>query len=181
MHKSFLLVAAMASVALAPVLLPIPAAVAADKAGGVARLGGANGWDAYLDQGTRGKICFLIGKPKRVEGAHAKSDDVRMSVTHRPREHAENVINFILGFRAKKDSDAALAVDGRKFDLFTDKDGAWARDSATDRAIVTAMMRGKAATVKVEAERGKAGVDTYDLIGFGAALALIDKACGVRR
>jgi invasion protein IalB len=181
MHKRFFLATAMALVALAPALLPAQAAVAADKAAGVTRLGGSGGWDAYLDQGANGKICFLIGKPKRVEGGRAKQDEVRMSVTHRPRDHAENVVNFILGFRAKKDSDAALEVDGRKFALFTDKDGAWARDSATDRAVVMAMMRGKSATIKAEPEHGKPGIDSYDLAGFGGALTLIDKACGVRR
>lgn len=181
MHTRFFLFAAMASVALAPVLLPASAAIAADKATGVTRLGGANGWDAYLDRGANGKICFLIGKPKRIEGAHAKQDEVRMSVTHRPRDHAENVVNFIIGFRAKKDSDAVLDVGGRKFDLFTNKDGAWARDAATDRAVVTAMAHANSATIKAEPEHGKPGADSYDLNGFGAALALIDKACAVRR
>lgn len=181
MHERFFLAAAVALVALGPVLLPTQAAVAADKATGVTRLGGSGGWDAYLDQGANGKICFLIGKPKSIEGGHAKQDEVRMSVTHRPRDHVDNVVNFILGFRAKKDSDAALEVDGRKFALFTDKDGAWARDAATDRAVVMAMMRGKSAAIKADPEHGKSGADSYNLDGFGAALTLIDKACGVRR
>jgi invasion protein IalB len=180
MHKRYFPIAAVALAALAPLLLPAHASVAAEKTG-VTSLGGANGWNAYLDQGAKGKICFLIGKPKRIEGAHAKQDEVRMSVTHRPHDHAENVVNFILGFRAKKDSDAVLQIDGRKFALFTDKDGAWARDAATDRAVTTAMGHGKAATIKAEPEHGKPGADSYDLSGFGAALALIDKACNVRR
>ncbi|HEX4113557.1 MAG TPA: invasion associated locus B family protein [Stellaceae bacterium] len=183
LNRSFLY-AALTVLALCPAV----AAVAAQqngnaKAGGsqVKRLGGAGAWEAYLDDAQGGKICYLIGKPKKVERGRAKADEVRMSVTHRPSDKVANVVNFILGYRAKKDSDATLDIDGKKFSLFTDKDGAWTRDAATDRAVVTALTKGKSAALKAAPDHGGPTTDVYDLNGFTATVALIDKACGVKR
>jgi hypothetical protein len=169
------------------VLYPAVAVVAAsnDKAAKAAvaqvkHLGGNGAWDAYVDDARGGKICYLIGKPKKIEGGGTKSE-VRMSVTHRPADKVANVVNFNLGFRAKKDTEATLEIDGKKFSLFTDKDGAWTRDAATDRSVVNAMTRGKSAILKAAAERGASGADIYDLSGFTAGVDLIDKACGVKR
>jgi hypothetical protein len=147
----------------------------------VKRLGGTGPWSSYLDDAAGGKICYLIGKAKKVGGGSGKAEDVRLSVTHRPADKVTNVINFLLGFRAKKGSDATLDVDGHKFSLFTDKDGAWTRDSATDRAVVNALGHGISAKIEAKPEHGAAVTDTYDLTGFTAALTLIDKACGIRR
>ncbi len=167
----------------APMSLLVSAPAQAQKAGvaPVQRLGTSGAWDAYVDEAPGGKICFIIGKPSKVDGGHAKPDEVRLSVTHRPSDKVANVVNFILGYRAKNDSDAVLDIDGRKFSLFTDKDGAWTRDAASDRAVVNAMSRGRNAIIKAEPEHGKPTADGYDLSGFTAALQMIDKACGIRR
>jgi hypothetical protein len=178
LDRSFLYAALMA-LALSPAVVAVAAPRAAISQ--VKRLGGTGAWEAYLDEAQGGKICYLIGKPKKVEGGHIKPDDVRMSVTHRPSDKVANVINFILGYRAKKDSDATLDIDGKKFSLFTDKDGAWTRDAATDRAVVNALTKGKSASLKATGEHGGVTKDVYDLNGFTAAVSLIDKACGVKR
>jgi len=160
-------------------LMPHPAA--AQKIAPVTRLGSSGIWDAYEDDAPGGKICFLVGKPSKIDKGHSKPDDVRMSVTHRPADKVANVVNFILGYRAKPDSDALLDIDGQKFPLFTNKDGAWTRDAQTDKKVVRAMTRGRSAVIKAEPERGTPTADTYDLTGFTSALELIDKACGIRR
>ena len=179
MPKPFLIYAALTVLALCPAM----GARAASKAdvSAVKHLGGTGAWEAYIDDAPGGKICYLIGKAKKAEGGRGKAEDVRMSVTHRPADKVSNVVNFTLGFRAKKDSDAILDIDGKKFPLFTDKDGAWARDSTTDRAVVNAMTRGKDAILKAEPEHGGPTTEVYDLTGFTAGVGLIDKACGIKR
>jgi hypothetical protein len=167
--------------ALAATLVAESATAETAGAAAVKRLGGSGAWEAYVDDAPGGKICFLVGKPNKVDPAHAKPDEVRMSVTHRPSDKVANVVNFILGYRAKTGSDAVLDIDGKKFPLFTDKDGAWTRDAATDRAVVIAMTKGNAAIVKAEPERGRPTADAYDLGGFTATVGMIDKACGVKR
>lgn len=148
---------------------------------GINRLGGAQGWDAYAETVKGAKICYLIGKPAKSEPAGAKRSAVFASVTHRPGEKRFNEVSFTSGYLFKEGSDAQLAIDSKKFSLFTDKDGAWTHDSATDKAVVDAMAKGRQAIITGTSARGTVTTDTYSLDGFGKALAEIDKACAVKR
>ncbi len=148
---------------------------------GVNRIGGAKGWDAYLDTVRGAKVCYLIGKPSKSEPANAKRSAIFASVTHRPSEKRFNEVSFTSGYLFKEGSDAELAIDGKKFSLFTDKEGAWTRDAATDKEVVEAMAKGREAIIKGVSARGTATTDSYPLEGFTQALNAIDKACGVKR
>ena len=148
---------------------------------GVARLGGAQGWDAYSDTEKGHKICYLVGEPSKSEPAGAKRNKVYVSVTHRPAEKITNEVSFNAGYLFKDGSDAELMVDSRKFTLFTNKDSAWARDPATDKAVVEALAKGKQAVLKGTSARGTETTDTYSLAGLSQALGQIDKTCGVKR
>lgn len=144
-------------------------------------LGDAQSWSAYVDTLKSGKVCYLVGRPIKSEPANLKRGDVFIYVTHRPAEKTFNVVSFTPGYPYKEGSDAEFAVEANKFDLFTSKESAWARDAATEKAIVEAMIKGKQATLKGISARGTATTDTYSLGGFAQALGLIDKACGVKR
>ena len=79
-----------------------------------------------------------------------------------------------------RDRAPSLDIDGKKFTLFTNKNSAWANDAAEDEAVTIALSKGKRATVKAVTLHGIASTDTYSLEGLAAALAFIDKACGVK-
>jgi hypothetical protein len=148
---------------------------------GVTRLGGAQGWDAYSDTEKSHKICYVVGEPTKSEPTGAKRNKIYASVTHRPAEKISNEVSFNAGYLFKEGSDAELMVDSRKFTLFTNKDAAWARDPATDKAVVEALAKGKQAVLKGVSARGTETTDTYALAGLSQALAQIDKTCGVKR
>jgi hypothetical protein len=148
---------------------------------GVTRLGGAQGWDAYSDTEKAHRICYVVGEPSKSEPANAKRNKIYASITHRPTEKISNEVSFNAGYLFKEGSDAELMVDSRKFTLFTNKDTAWARDPATDKAVAEALAKGKQAVLKGTSARGTDTTDTYSLAGLGQALAQIDKACGVKR
>ena len=153
----------------------------AEAPGTPSHLGGAQGWDAYTDTEKGQKFCYLVGKPNKSEPASAKRDPIYASIAHRPAEKATNVVSFNAGYLFKENSDAELSVDGKKFSLFTNKDAAWTRDAATDKAVTEAMAKGKQAVIKGMSARGTETSDTYNLAGFSQALGLIDKACNVKR
>jgi hypothetical protein len=169
---------ALAACAAAPAAAA-PAAVAQDAA--TQQLLAAQSWSAlaYSDKG--GKVCYLVGTPEKSEPAGLSRGRVDLYITHRPGEKALNVVHFDAGYPYKPGVSADLEIDGKKFTLFTDKDAAWASDSATDKAITEALAKGKRASLKGSSARGTATTDTYVLGGFDKALAAIDKACGVKR
>jgi hypothetical protein len=145
------------------------------------RLGGVGAWNAYLYKAKSGRVCYLAGAPQKSEPAKFKRKPRSATVTHRPDENVFNVVSFDEGYLLKEGSDASLDIGGTDFDLFTKGDGAWSRTSDLDKAIVEAMAKAKQAVVKGTPQKGPPTTDTYSLAGFTQTLALIDKACGVKR
>ena len=145
------------------------------------RLGAADAWTAYAYSEKTGKVCYLAGELKKSEPAGGKRKHPVAMVTHRPGEKIANVVSFVEGYPLKEGSEVSLDIGGAKFDLFTKGDSAWARTPELDKSIVEAMAKGKQAIVKGTPQKGTATTDTYSLAGFARALALIDKACDVKR
>jgi hypothetical protein len=171
-----------ALMALAPLTLtaaPQPKPPAADA--GPKTLGAAKNWSAFSAGSGKSQVCYLVGKPAKTLPEHVQRGRIALNVTHRPGENTFNTVNFQLGYDTKPDSAAELTIDGKKYDLFTAKQGAWAKDAATDKAVTIALSKGKEAVIKAVSERNNTSTDTYSLDGFGAMLALIDKACNVKR
>jgi hypothetical protein len=145
------------------------------------RIGGAKGWDAFAYTEKGAKVCYLVGQPEKSEPKGLSRGRVDAYITHRPADKAVNVVHFDAGYPYKDGATAELDVDGRKFQLFTAKDAAWASDAAEDKAVTDALGKGKHAILKGSSARGSATTDTYALDGFKDALAAIDKTCGVKR
>jgi hypothetical protein len=145
------------------------------------RLGAAESWTAYAYKEKSGKVCYVAGEPQKREPAAVKRKHPLAMVTHRPGEKVTNVVSFVEGYPLKEGSDVSLEIGGAKFDLFTKGDSAWARTAELDKAIVEAMVKGKQGVVKGTPQKGPATTDTYPLAGFAQALALIDKACEIKR
>ena len=145
------------------------------------RLGAADSWVAYSSAEKGGQICYVVGQPAKTEPANIKRDPIHLLVTHNTADKTTNVISFIAGYKFKDGSEAPLAVGDKSFDLFTKDDTAWARDPATDKAIVAAMLKGKQAVIKGSSAKGTATTDTYNLAGFSKVIEDIDKACKVKR
>jgi Invasion associated locus B (IalB) protein len=145
------------------------------------RLGTAEGWSAYTYEEKSGKVCFVAGEPRKSEPPRAKRGRPLAMVTHRPGEKVTNVVSFAEGYPLKEGSDVGLDIGGAKFEMFTKGDSAWARTADLDKAIVEAMAKGKQAVVTAAPQKGPTTTDTYSLVGFAQALAMIDKACDVKR
>jgi hypothetical protein len=145
-------------------------------------IGEVESWKAYTYPVDGGKICYLVGKPAKSEPAGVKRAGVNALVTHNTADKSTNVVSFIAGYNYPERAEVDLNVDSNApFRLFTAGDRAWARDAATDKAIVEAMGKGKQAVVKGAPAKGQATADSYTLAGFKQALAMIDKACGIKR
>jgi len=144
-------------------------------------LGESQGWAAYSYPDKGGKTCYLVGHPVRSMPAGAPRTRVDAMIAHRLSDKAFNVVTFDLGYAAKDGSKAELNIDGKKYQLYVEKDAAWAPDSPTDKAIATALAHGHHAILRAVSLHGTATTDSYVLDGFGAALAAIDKACNYKR
>jgi invasion protein IalB len=163
------------------VTMPALTAQAASPSPASQRLGSAEGWTAYVYKEKSGQVCYLAGEAQKSEPADTKRKSPTAMVTHRPDEKVANVVSFVEGYPLKEGSAASLDIGGTKFDLFTKGDSAWAATSDLDKTIVEAMAKGKQAILKATPQKGKPTTDIYSLAGFSQALAMIDKACGIKR
>ncbi len=154
---------------------------ATEQPAGTQSLGRAGVWSAYVSNDKTGRVCYVVGQPQKSEPAGFARRAPSALVTYRPTEQISNVVSFVEGYTLKDGSDVALDVGGSKFDLFTKEDSAWARTSDIDKTIVGTLSKAQQAVVKGTPQKGPPTTDIYTLAGFGKALALIDKACGVKR
>ena len=142
-------------------------------------LGSFGDWRAYVTTIGGKKVYYVSSFPKKEEGNYTKRGDVYFLITHRPDRKSFHVISADAGYTFKKDSEVTLTIDGQKFTLFTDGETAWAQDSALDKKISRAIIKGSRMVIKGTSARGTLTTDTYSLKGSSAALRTINKPCGI--
>ncbi|WP_029010323.1 invasion associated locus B family protein [Azospirillum halopraeferens] len=168
--------AASATLALALAVLPNVASAAEPRF-----LGSFRDWNAFSFDESGQTVCYMSSQPQKKEPGNVRRGDIYALVTHRPAENTFDVVSIIVGYPFRKNSEASIAIDGKDFALFTDGETAWARDAATDRAIVDAMRAGRNMVVKGVSARGTNTTDTYSLMGVSDAYDALVKACNVKR
>jgi hypothetical protein len=158
-----------------PVLIA-SAALAQD----VKPIGSFEKWSAftYPEQGK--PVCYAASQPTDSKGNYAKRGEVFLLVTHRPAAKATDVVSLVAGYEYKAGSEVEVQVGKDKFKLFTEGERAWAKDPATDKALVQAMAKSAAMEVKGTSARGTETADTFSLQGFSKAYQAIGQACGIK-
>lgn len=143
-------------------------------------IGAYRSWNGYTYTDGSKQVCFMATKPTRTLPAGATRGDIYAMITHRPAENSTGVVSIVTGYTYKANSDVQVTIGTQKFSLFTDGDTAWARDDATDRALVAAIKGGSSMTVVGTSSRGTKTTDTYSLSGSSAAYQAISQQCGLR-
>jgi len=179
-----LIVLAVSPIAAAkpPALEPYVAPPATNPDPGPAKpLGTAGSWSAYVAQNRAGKVCYVVGAPEKSEPAGMKRAPVMAMVTHRTADDVSNVVSFAEGYPLNEQDAVVVEIGRDKFPLFAKDDTAWARTTDIDKTIVSTLAKEREAIVRGAPVKGRPTIDTYSLTGFSKVLALIDKACNVRR
>lgn len=140
-------------------------------------LGTFGKWTAQTYKENGASICFMTVKPEKSEGNYKARGEVSFMVTHRPAEKAFDVVSMAAGYQYAPDSDAVLTAGGKKFNLFTSGERAWARDAQTDKAVVQLLAKNKAMVVKGTSARNNITTDNFALTGFSAAYKAINESC----
>jgi hypothetical protein len=137
-------------------------------------------WEAYATPEKNNKLCYAASMVKKKTGDVPGRKAAYIMITHGPGAKSANVVSINAGYVFKEGSEAEVEIGAAKFKLFVKGDAAWAFKETDDRAIILAMTKGVAVTVKGTPAKGKPTVDTYSLSGFGVAYAEINKACGMK-
>lgn len=137
-------------------------------------------WGAFTVKEKDGTACYLAGKPDDTAPDGVKRGPVWLLVTHRPHHQVSNEVSIYIGYPFKKDSTVSIDIDGKKLEMFTDGETAWARNAEADLILTKAMRSGLKLVVHGTSSRGTDTTDRYSLKGFTRAHNAINKACGVK-
>lgn len=134
-------------------------------------------WGAFVVTEKGGIACYMAGQPIDTRPKNVRRGKVWLLVTHRPYRKVRDEVSIYTGYPYRKDSKVSVQIDTKKFEMFTDKETAWAADAATDTALVKAMRDGIKMVVRGTSSRGTNTTDSYTLRGFTKAHEAINKAC----
>ena len=162
-------------------LLAVPAVLAllcgTAAAQSVQAIGTFKSWAAYSASEGGGAVCFALSKPTDVTPSPDGYTQAYLYLTHRPAENVSNEINLVAGFEFAPDQPATLTVDGKTFDLFTQKDAAWLLDASKSDSLAGAIRAGSSLTIEGTTSRGVKIDETFSLSGATAASRAIDGGC----
>ncbi len=134
-------------------------------------------WSAYVLDVPDGKTCYLGSAALESDPQIPDRGTVWVLVTKRPSAGVENEVSVIAGYEYQPDSAVSAIVDGRKFEMFTQGDGAWLRSAEQESKMVRAMRKGKRLTIVGSTGDGTVTTDKFSLFGFSAARRAVNKAC----
>lgn len=142
-------------------------------------LGKYGDWEAYAGVTAGRKVCFALARPasSQTNPKNRPRDPIFLFVSSRPADNVRNEVSFVIGYSFKPNSDASAEVDGSKFTLMTQSDGAWLKNAADEARMVTAMREGSELVVKGASARGTQTTDKYSLKGLSAALDRVVREC----
>lgn len=134
-------------------------------------------WAAYVLAGGSGKVCYALTKPTQLLPGDRNHGDVFFFITSRPAEGVSEEPSLIVGYPFKEKSTVTVDVDGKGFNMFTNNDGAWIDNAATEAQLVGAMKAGREMTVHGESGRGTKTTYKFSLSGVTAAIDTAVQAC----
>lgn len=133
-------------------------------------------WGAYKLQGSS-TVCYIASFPKQKLPAARDHGEVVFMVSNRPAEGVVGEPMLQVGYPFKQDSTVSVDVDGKKFRMFTNNDGAWLENATQDQSLVAAMRAGRQMEVSGVSSRGTNTKYVYSLSGVTAALNEIGRIC----
>lgn len=140
------------------------------------RIGIYKGWGAFRDAQPR--RCYAIAQPQ-VAGRKNKSRGWA-SVATWPDRRLRSSLHVRLSRERSRAVGVTLSVGERRFALSATGVDAWAADTASDRAIVSAIRNGRSMSVESVGADGQPFADTYALAGAATAIDAATLACAGR-
>lgn len=154
-----------------------PAAAAPAPAGSPLLIVEAKDWRAFTAATAKGKICFGLGKPQKMEPASLNHGDVLFFISTRLAENVRNEPSLQVGYPMKEGAKVTVDIDGKKFSMFTKGDGAWLDQDGDLPKFLDAMRKGSKMTIGATSGRGNPTTYIFSLSGLGVVLDATAKEC----
>jgi len=156
-----------------------PVAMAQDSTN---RVSANTAWSVFVEDSP--KECWAVSTPKETVNTKngrpvaVNRGTILMMISWRPAQNIAGEVYFTGGYPFKPGSTVELTISGSTFQLFTKGEDAWPASPEDDAKIIAAMKRGADAVAVAVSSRGTRTQDTFNLLGFTAAVEDAAKRCG---
>ncbi len=148
-------------------------------------LGVFQNWSAYSAGTGSSMTCYALSQPRATQPRTASRGQIYLMVSDWPSRKVRAEPQIVLGYPAKADSPAALAIGSAKFTFFARPNGpganpsasAWLQTLGDNARLIDTMSKGVSAVATGLSARGTRTTDTYSLAGFADAIAKIHESC----
>ena len=155
-----------------------PVAMAQDSTN---RVSANTAWSVFVEDSP--KECWAVSTPKETVNTKdgrpvsVRRGTILMMISWRPEQNIAGEVYFTGGYPFKPGSTVELTIGGDTFQLFTKGEDAWPASPEDDAKIIAAMKRGAEAVAVAFSQRGTRTQDTFNLLGFTAAVEDASKRC----
>lgn len=138
-------------------------------------------WSVFTEKSPR--ECWTVSAPtetvntKNGRVVAVRRGEILLMTFFRPEAGVNGQVAFTGGYPFADDSAVEVSVDGKAFELYTEKEWAWPASTDDDAKIIAAMKRGSDAVLTARSSRGTQTKDTFSLIGYTAAMEEAEKRC----
>ncbi len=146
------------------------------------RVSANTAWSVFVEDSP--KECWAVLTPKETVNTKdgrpvsVRRGTILMMISWRPAQSIAGEVYFTGGYPFKPGSTVELTIGGETFQLFTKGEDAWPASPEEDAKIIAAMKRGAEAVAVAFSKRGTRTQDTFNLLGFTAAVEDAAKRCG---
>ena len=145
-------------------------------------LGQFGDWGAYTATPDGRKVCFALAKPTSSQdnppNRRSASSVVYMFISTRPAEKVKDEVSILVaGYEFKPSADASLAIGSTNFVMYTQKDGAWVKNSGDEGRLVDSIRKNPELTIKAMTSKGTQTTDRFSLKGIAQALDRVAQEC----
>lgn len=145
------------------------------------RVAAKTDWSVFVE--TDPAECWGVSAPKETVNTRdgrvvsVRRGDILLFVTFRPSTGSAGEVSFTGGYPFASQSTVTVEVGDSTFELITEGEWAWPRDTGEDTALVRALKAGAEATLTARSQRGTQTKDTFSLLGFTAAMEEAEARC----
>ncbi len=131
-------------------------------------------WGAFRDPSPL--TCFAISTPVRT-GRGGGTWRPFASIGTWPKQGARGQLHIRLSHERDPRARVTLSIGERRFELVAGNADAWAPDSRTDAAIISAIRSGRSLSVETLGKSGRPFADVYALRGAATAIDAAALGC----
>lgn len=144
-------------------------------------------WTVYVYEDGGGKACYAAARPVRLRPVSLYRERVRTYVSAffeasvrkiaRDKQRNNEEVSILIGHRLDVRRRVNVRIGKEQFALFADGRTAFVESRAVERALITAMRKGRSMIVEAYTQKGRKIRDVYSLSGVSAALKKLKKVC----